>query len=156
MLSEASCAGSSPSKTPELDRGYVSALPSIRTISMPRPTILVAEPEPSQALSVRKLVLETAKFNVLTAHSTREALDLFHLFPNVSMAVLVGCEEVDCDSVSKNIKDATDKVPVVFLNTHIGGVCRRADHTLPTGEPENLLELIRSLLGDPRNLDNGR
>jgi hypothetical protein len=56
------------------------------------PVKLVAEPEPSQALSVRKLVLETAKHNVLTAHSTREALDLFHLFPNVSMAVLVGDE----------------------------------------------------------------
>ena len=26
---------------------------------MPRPTLLIAEPEPSQALSVRKLVLES-------------------------------------------------------------------------------------------------
>src|SRR5437763_1250257 len=30
---------------------------------MPRPTVLVVEPEPHEALSVRKLVLETAKFN---------------------------------------------------------------------------------------------
>ena len=65
---------------------------------MPRPTLLVAEPEPSQALSVRKLVLETAKYNVLTAHSSREALDLFHLFPNVSMAVLVGDDGIDCNA----------------------------------------------------------
>ena len=122
---------------------------------MPRPTILVAEPEPAQALSVRKLVLETAKFNVLTAHSTREALDLFHLFPNVSMAVLVGCTKIDCDDVARAMKDATDKLPVVFLSMSIGAICRNADHSLPSDEPEKLLELIRSRLGDPRIL-NGK
>ncbi len=37
---------------------------------MPRPTLLIAEPEPEQALSVRKLVLETGKFNVLTARAS--------------------------------------------------------------------------------------
>lgn len=120
---------------------------------MPRPTILVAEPEPSQALSVRKLVLETAKFNVLTAHTTREGLDLFHLFPNISLAVLVGGQGIDCDMVAKSIKEATDKVPVVFLNQNIGSVCRHADESLPSGEPEKLLELIRSMLGDPRLID---
>jgi CheY-like chemotaxis protein len=93
---------------------------------MPRPTLLVAEPEPSQALSVRKLVLETAKYNVLTAHSSREALDLFHLFPNVSMAVLVGDEEIDCDAIAKHIRGATDKIPIVFLTARIGGKCNYA------------------------------
>src|SRR4051812_48605380 len=46
---------------------------------MARPTLLVAEPEPEAALSVRKLVLETAKFNVLTAHSDEETVELFHV-----------------------------------------------------------------------------
>jgi hypothetical protein len=49
---------------------------------MPRPTVLVTEPEPLQALSVRKSVRETAKFNVLTAHSAREAMELFTLNHN--------------------------------------------------------------------------
>ena len=120
---------------------------------MPRPTLLVAEPEPSQALSVRKLVLETAKYNVLTAHSTREALDLFHLFPNVSMAVLVGDDGIDCDAIAKHIKTSTDKIPVVFLTARIGGKCNYADHSMPTGEPETLLSLVRSLLGDARKQD---
>jgi CheY-like chemotaxis protein len=69
-----------------------------------RPTILVAESEPLQALSVRKLVLESAKFNVLTAHSTEEALDILHMFPNVNAAVLVmdGC--IDCELVAQSVK----------------------------------------------------
>ena len=130
-----------------------SAIWASKLFQMPRPTILVAEPEPSQALSVRKLVLETAKFNVLTAHSTREALDLFHLFPNVSLAVLVPSREVDCNVVAPAIKKATSKVPVVFLHSAIGAVCEEADHSLQAGDPEELLDLIRSLLGDPRRMN---
>jgi CheY-like chemotaxis protein len=121
---------------------------------MPRPTLLVAEPEPIQALSVRKLVLETAKFNVLTAHSNREALDIFHLFPNISAAVLVGESGLDCDLIANSIRNTTDKVPIIFLSGRIAGRCEYANHNLQTGEPERLLELVRSLLGDPRELDS--
>jgi DNA-binding response OmpR family regulator len=121
---------------------------------MPRPTLLVAEPEPTQALSVRKLVLETAKYNVITAHSTREGLDLFQLFPNISIAVLVGGSgEIDCDAIAKAIKAATTKVPIIFLNMRIGAMCRNADHSLASGEPEKLLDLVRSLVGDARLVD---
>lgn len=120
---------------------------------MPRPTLLVAEPEPSQALSVRKLVLETAKFNVLTAHSTREALDLFHLFPNVSATILVGESSIDCDKVGSSIKKATEKVPIVYLHASVGGRCTSADHDLSSHEPEALLEVVRSMFGDPREMD---
>jgi DNA-binding response OmpR family regulator len=118
---------------------------------MPRPTLLVAEREPAEALSVRKLVLETAKYNVLTAHSTREALDIFHLFPNISVAVLAGSNGVDCDAIARAIRMATDKVPIVFLHPQMAAKCKYADHELSSYEPEKLLELMRSLLGDPRN-----
>ena len=120
---------------------------------MPRPPLLVAEPEPSEALSVRKLVLETGKFNVLTAHSTREALELFRLFPNVSIVVLVEGQDIDCGSVAKAVKTVTRKVPVTFLHSRIGARCTDADHSLPSSEPEELLALMRSLLGDPREQD---
>ena len=40
-------------------------------MKMGRPTILIVEPEPNEALSARKLVVETAKFNVTTAYSER-------------------------------------------------------------------------------------
>ncbi|HEX3585809.1 MAG TPA: response regulator [Candidatus Angelobacter sp.] len=117
---------------------------------MPRPTILVAEPEPAQALSVRKLVLETAKFNVLTAHSTREALDTFHLFPNIDMAVLVMNDAIDCGLIARSIKEVTKKIQVVALSPRIGDKCENADHMLSSHEPEQLVTLTRSVLGDPR------
>ena len=119
---------------------------------MPRPTLLVAEPEPEQALSVRKLVLETGKFNVLTAHSSREALDLYHLFPNVSAAVLVGESGMDCESLASRLRDYSGRLPIIYLHARIGEQCKSADHSMSSHEPEKLLELMRSLLGDPRNI----
>ena len=105
---------------------------------------------------MRKLVLETAKFNVLTAHSTREALDLFHLFANISMAVLVGESSIDRDMFAKHIRTTAEKIPIVFASARIGAKCEYADHSRPTGEPEELLDLVRSLLGDPRGLEQRR
>lgn len=118
---------------------------------MPRPTILIAEPEPLHALSTRKLVVETAKFNVLTAHSTREAFEIVRLFPKVNLAVLVESKEIDCDAIAKRIKAEGATVPIIYLHAAIGAVCRSADHALPSGQPEELVMLLRSLLGDPRD-----
>lgn len=121
---------------------------------MARPTLLVAEPEPREALSVRKLVLETAKFNVLTAHSTREALDIFQMFPNISAAVLVGESVVDCGVVADQIKGTVDnKIPVLYLSPRIGAKCNNADYNMDAYEPEKLLDKVRSILGDPRAVD---
>lgn len=116
--------------------------------------MLVAEPEPREALSVRKLVLETAKFNVLTAHSTREALDIFHMFPNISAAVLVGESVVNCGAVADQIKGTADhKIPVLYLTPRIGAKCKNADYNMDSYEPEKLLDRVRSILGDPRTID---
>jgi DNA-binding response OmpR family regulator len=121
---------------------------------MPRPTLLVAEPEPDQALSVRKLVLETGKFNVLTAHSTREAVELFHLFPNISAAIIATGNDMDCDEIGKTIKSFSEKVPVICLSPLIGAKSSFADRTLSSHEPEELLNAMRSMFGDPRQQDN--
>jgi CheY-like chemotaxis protein len=117
---------------------------------MARPTILVAEPEPSEALSVRKLVLETAKYNVLTAHSSREALDIFNLFPNINVAVLVMDDSIDCQLVTRSIKDVTKKVFIIALSQRLGDKCEGVDDMLSSHEPEELVTLLRSLVGDPR------
>lgn len=120
---------------------------------MPRPTLLVAEREPLQALSTRKLILETAKFNVLTAHSTKEALSLFGLFPNISVAVLTMDEDIDCAGIAKAIKEGAPEVPVIGLSPRESDVCNFADHIISKYEPESLVHLVRSLVGDPRTID---
>ncbi len=123
---------------------------------MQRPTLLIAEPEPYNALSVRKLVMETAKFNVLTAHSTQEAVDVFHTFPNVAAAVLAEGDGIDCEKIVREIRPKAPKLPVIYLSPRIGAQCTFADHQLSSHEPQALLDLVRKLLGDPRDLDERR
>ena len=118
-----------------------------------RPTILVAEPEALQSLSVRKLVLETAKFNVLTAHSTREAAELFAIFPNVSGVVLVsGDKAIDCNTIADLVKRSYPATPVIVL-LQGNGFYKTADVNLPACNPDELLDKMRELFGDPRRLE---
>lgn len=99
-------------------------------------------------------MLETGKFNVITAHSTREAIDLFHLFPNISAAIIASGEgALDCEKVLETIKSATNKVPVICLSPRVGAIYRTADYTLSSHEPEELLNTVRRLFGDPREMD---
>jgi DNA-binding response OmpR family regulator len=115
-----------------------------------RPTFLLAEPEPDQALSVR-LVLESAKYNVLTAHSGREAIELFQTFPNVSAAVVHSeIRDVDCESVMRKIKEALPNTVTIFLSAGVASHCQAADYTISSYDPEALLNVLKRLFGDPR------
>jgi CheY-like chemotaxis protein len=118
-----------------------------------RPAIMVVEGEPIQALSARKLVLETAKFNVLTAHSTREALECLEAFPKISAAVVVEDSTVACDEIVQTIKRELSDIPVIALSAREGFSCRGADHHLCSYTPEALVKLLRVLLGDPQDED---
>lgn len=89
---------------------------------------------------------------MLTTHSTREAIDTFHLFPNVNAAILAGESAIDCEKVAAWIKGTPDKIKIIYLHGSIGGRCTLADHDLSSHAPEALLELVRSLFGDPRQI----
>jgi hypothetical protein len=58
--------------------------------NMIRPCFLVVDREFPGSISTRKLVIETAKLNVLTAYSGQEALETFRRFPAVAGVVLDG------------------------------------------------------------------
>ncbi|HVH85778.1 MAG TPA: response regulator [Terriglobales bacterium] len=118
---------------------------------MPRPTILIAEPEPKEALSVRKLVVETAKFNVVTAYSAKEAKELLKQFPNVQAMVVVA-EIKDCDKAVQAAKAINPSMPVIVLSANPSYRCGKAEYCISSHEPEALLELLRSLFGDPRKV----
>lgn len=123
---------------------------------MPRPTFLVVESEPGHALSTRKLVLETSKFNVLTAHSWKEARDLFALFPSVD-AVIVSNElgaGKECVDFVQQVKNRSPQPATVYLTPLHAHGCDGIDHLVQSHDPEALVELMRSLFGDPRPDDD--
>jgi hypothetical protein len=114
--------------------------------------LLVAEKEPENGLSTRKLLLETAKFNVITSHSAREAIESLQAFSTGLAALVVTSHlgpENECATVAKAFKAARPKAPVFFLSPSGLQSCEWADHQLSTYEPDKLLALVRNELGDP-------
>ena len=117
---------------------------------MPRPAFIVAEPEPEQALSARKILLETFKYNVITAHSVKETLDLVVLFPNVNALIVhCGIPEFDADVAIKVVKQVAPKLTIIAL-TPTESVLKWADFVVESHSPQGLLDLVQRLFGDPR------
>ncbi|HEX8926320.1 MAG TPA: hypothetical protein VF786_11035 [Terriglobales bacterium] len=102
-------------------------------------------------MSARKLVLETAKFNVITGYSKEELLQLANKFPESDAAV------IHKDLVAKNLNGLIDEVkrlmrgrPVILISNTKHEDAGLADHVVDSHEPEELLTLLRKLFGDPR------
>jgi len=113
----------------------------------------MAEPEPEQALSARKLVLETAKFNVITAHSAREAGELCTRFPCIDALIVHSSLPGDCGQLVAAFKRGNGHRPAILLAASAGVSCAGADHRVSSHNPEELLGLLRELFGDPRRID---
>jgi CheY-like chemotaxis protein len=113
---------------------------------MIRPCFLVIDREFPGSISTRKLVIETAKFNVLTAYSGAEALETFKRFPSVSGVVLDGgLEDISCAEVTRAIKQLQPKLPVIVIVGPASTDCSGADHVLESFDPAKLLDILRSL-----------
>lgn len=121
-----------------------------RILSLTRPAFIVAEPEPEQALSARKILLETFKYNVITAHSVSETLDLMRLFPNVNALIIhCGIPGFDADDLIPAVKKSAPDLPIIAL-TPTERDLKWADYVVRSHNPQELLDLVQRLFGDPR------
>jgi DNA-binding NtrC family response regulator len=114
---------------------------------MVRPCFLVIDREYSGSISTRKLVIETAKFNVITAYSAQEALDTLKAFPRMSGVVLdAGIRDMSCNDLVAAIKAEQPQLPVVVISSPGTSECPQADHLLESFEPGRLLNLLQSIV----------
>lgn len=113
---------------------------------MIRPCFLVIDREFPGSISTRKLVLETAKFNVLTAYSGGEALDTFRRFPALDGIVMDGeLDDIPCDVLTDAFKAVVPEVPIIVICAPGGPECPRADFRVESFQPAKLLETLRKL-----------
>ena len=97
------------------------------------------------SISTRKLVIETAKLNVITAYSGAEAIAMLERFPAVDGVVSdTGIADLACGEVIERPKSIR-KVPVVAIGTPRVGRCAEADYFLEAFEPGRLLDLLRRI-----------
>jgi CheY-like chemotaxis protein len=117
---------------------------------MVRPCYLVIDQEFSGSISTRKLVIETAKFNVITAYSGPEALDTLRKFPAVDGIVLdAGIPGMTCEDLVARLKEISNSIPVVVVGSPRFQSCEGADHFVTSFQPVPLLELLQSLQPGP-------
>ena len=113
---------------------------------MVRPCFLVVDREHSNSISTRKLVIETAKFNVITAYSSEEATATLQRFPNVDAVVLdAGIRDMPCSYLVKALKEIKPGVPVIAVGTPRAPECAGADHFLDSFNPASLLDKLKSM-----------
>jgi DNA-binding NtrC family response regulator len=113
---------------------------------MIRPCFLVIDRESSGAISTRKLIIETAKFNVITAYSSPEAIETLKKYPAIDGVVVdSGMYDMPCDDLIVALKKIQPKIPVVVICTPRNVVCAHADHLLESFDPKLLLALLQKL-----------
>ncbi len=110
---------------------------------MLRPCFLVIDRELPAGLSTRKLVIETAKLNVITAYSGAEALEALEKFPRVDGIVLdTGMRDIAATDLVRQLRAMQPHIRVVAVGRH---ACDGADFHMGSFDPHKLLALLQSL-----------
>jgi response regulator RpfG family c-di-GMP phosphodiesterase len=114
---------------------------------MVRPCFLVVDREFPGSISTRKLVIETAKFNVITAYSGQEALETLQAFPSVHGVVMDSeLRDMGGEALVKGLKAIKAGISVIAICGPGQDPCPSADHELQGFDPKNLLNLLGSLM----------
>jgi CheY-like chemotaxis protein len=116
-----------------------------------RPTLVVIDaPHPHQ-LSDRKLALEMAKFNVLTAFSATEALATAQRLDVDGFVMESGAvPDMASTDLCDELKELYPEKPIVVLAPDGTKLPPNADHILKTNDPQELVQTALRLFGTPR------
>jgi len=113
-----------------------------------RLAFLVVEAEAAQGLSTRKLLLESARHNVLTAYSPAEGARMFQRFPHVDVVAIDGSfGEQICGGLVKQLKGQNPAIRIVAFVANVGAQCDWADETTSSHDPAGLLRLLEEMGG---------
>jgi len=116
-----------------------------------RPIFLVVDPPDPEALSTRKLVLESAKFNVLTAFSLAEAKEILDLVP-LQAAIFHerAFDEGRVQEIVNGLRGQLPRTPIIVLSPRPGEI-DGADHVLSSHDPIELVRLLRKMFKLPED-----
>ena len=103
---------------------------------------------PLEGISARKLVLEAARFNVITGYSGPDALELMRRFPKIDGGVVhsgIG------EAAYKDLIDEAAKHNCFIVLLSPGGTAQHseAEFHLPSHDPKELMDLLVSRITIP-------
>jgi len=113
---------------------------------MVRPCFLVIDKQYPGSISTRKLVIETALLNVLTAYSADEALAMLKRFPNVDGIVLDS--EVygkSCIELIHRLRAIHTPLPIITVSPSGHAPCGDEDYHVSSYDPKDLLQQLEQI-----------
>jgi DNA-binding NtrC family response regulator len=111
-----------------------------------RPIFLVLDPPDPETLSTRKLILESEKYNVLTAFTAEEAVEIASKVP-INLVVLH--ERISNDGSSQlaaDLKLVNPRVPIWLVSPHPHQIAN-ADQVISSFDPVTLVQMARDMFG---------
>jgi hypothetical protein len=112
-------------------------------MAVTRLVVLMVEVEQPEGISSRKLILETARHNVLTAYSGDGAVHLLQRFPNVDLAIVhteLGGKEFE--STLRRLKEVRPSLYTVAISPRAYGNLEGVNAVLSSYDPQELLEFL--------------
>jgi DNA-binding NtrC family response regulator len=109
---------------------------------------LVIDPPEPEAISTRKLVLETAKYNVLTAFTAKEGAEILRSHPVNAVVVHTRIMGGGVAEFIRKAKQLRPEAPVITISPQ-GNVLDGADHAMSSHDPVSLVDLLAKLFGVP-------
>jgi len=111
-----------------------------------RPCFLVIDNEYPGSISTRKLLLESEKFNVITAYSPLEAIQTLDRFPNVNGVVLDSqIQGKSCGEVVGQLRRKHANIPVVTVSPGGQDPCGGEQLHVSNYDPKQLLDALQRL-----------
>lgn len=104
--------------------------------------ILMIEEEQPEGLSARKLVVETAKHNVLTAYNAKDGLDLLRRFPNVDMVMVHAGLLSKIPNLLADVRALCDAKPIILASPYADDARPDADYVVDSHKPHDLIRLL--------------
>ncbi len=119
-----------------------------------RPCFLVLDQEYPGSISTRKLVIETAKLNVITAYSPDEALETLTRFPNVN-GVVVDTElgRRKCENFIDEMLALRADIPIVTVSPGGNNPCGKEQYHVSNFDPRRLLDVLQDICKDDSQLN---
>lgn len=110
-----------------------------------RPCFLIVDREFAGSISTRKLVIETAKFNVITVYSCPEATATLRLFPNVSGVVIdAAAHDGSCEAFLTGLRANYAAIKLILVGHETAGTVT-PDLIVDSFAPDKLLKGLRKL-----------
>jgi hypothetical protein len=106
--------------------------------------VLMMEEEQPEGLSARKLVVETAKHNVLTAYTLPDGLDLLHRFPDVDVILVHSRLLEEKADLLTEVRRTCPGKPIILATPFANETRPEVDFVIDSHKPHDLVRLFDS------------